>query len=393
MTPTNLILLVSSVVVHGLVPQLRLAQTAPRFKQSQYKLWAEPAGEEEAAAVVAEATPAVVEDAPAAAATEESKPARGNRRGGRKDATPLSDLEVGKTYEGTVTGIADYGCFVDIGAQSDGLVHISELSTGFVEDVGSIVEAGQAVEARILSVNLEKRQLSLSLKSEAEAAAATQRKPRGGQRPQRPKKAGPEELKKYADADPSEFVDGTVVSIKPFGAFVNIAEGVDGLVHISQISDERTESVEDALEMGQAVKVRIIDVDLERATLGLSMSTYVERPQRSNYGASNYGDDAAPSSGPRGSGRRYSGGDDDQDGGPSRGRPAKFKAAGGDDDEFGGGQRFNKPRRMDPGDDIWETKPHEQFDWQKAMAEVQESEEPQEAGITVDPSTGKLTLL
>lgn len=322
-----------------------------------------------------------------------------NRRASKKDATPLSELEVGKTYEGTVTGVTSYGCFVDIGAQSDGLAHISELSTGFVEDVNSVVEVGQAVQARILSVDLEKRQLSLSLKSEAEAAAASSARPRRERRPQRPKRAGPDELRKYLNSDPAEFIDGTVVSIKPFGAFVNIEDGVDGLVHISQISDERTENVEDVLAVGQPVKVRIIEVDLERVTIGLSMAPYVDAKVASALDTDSTN---LPSSGQR-PGRRQTSAqatDDNDDRPPWTGRPSKFKASRRDGDEVEddvslddtSAPRVNKPKRMDPGDDIWDTKPHEQFDWQAAMAEVHQNEEAIESGIAVDPTTGKLTL-
>jgi len=184
-----------------------------------------------------------------------------------KTKTPLDQLVVGNWYEGRITGTAAYGAFVDIGAESDGLVHISELSTEFVSDVSAVVTQGDSIKVRVLSVDEAKKQLSLSVKPEG-AAASPQR---GGGRP---KKAGAEELRKYLDADPEEFIEGTVRSVLSWGAFVNIAEGVDGLVHISRVSDDRVEDLESMLSEGDKVQVRIVDVDLEKGNLTLAMNTY-----------------------------------------------------------------------------------------------------------------------
>ena len=121
----------------------------------------------EDAAEAAEEAP-VVEAAEAA----EEKP----KRKSKKDATPLDQLVVGDSYDGTITGVAAYGAFVDIGAQSDGLVHISELSTEFVSDVSAVVSEGDAVSVRVLKVDEQKKQLSLSLKPEGAAAAGAGRR-------------------------------------------------------------------------------------------------------------------------------------------------------------------------------------------------------------------------
>ena len=142
----------------------------------------------EDAAEAAEEAPVVAEEAAA-----EEKP----KRKSKKDATPLDQLVVGDSYDGTITGVAAYGAFVDIGAQSDGFVHISELSTEFVSDVSAVVSEGDAVSVRVLKVDEQKKQLSLSLKPEG--AAAPPKRQGGGRRT---KKAGADELRKYLDADP-----------------------------------------------------------------------------------------------------------------------------------------------------------------------------------------------
>ena len=100
-------------------------------------------------------------------AAAEEKP----KRADKSKATPLADLVEGNEYAGKITGLAAYGAFVDIGAQSDGLVHISELSASYVDDVASVVKEGDDVTVRILKIDSGKKQLSLSMKPEGEACA------------------------------------------------------------------------------------------------------------------------------------------------------------------------------------------------------------------------------
>ena len=127
----------------------------------------------EDAAEAAEEAPVVAEEA------AEEKP----KRKSKKDATPLDQLVVGDSYDGTITGVAAYGAFVDIGAQSDGLVHISELSTEFVSDVSAVVSEGDAVSVRVLKVDEQKKQLSVPSprarrrRRSAAAAGAARRRP------------------------------------------------------------------------------------------------------------------------------------------------------------------------------------------------------------------------
>ena len=283
-------------------------------------------------------------------AAAEEKP----KRADKSKATPLADLVEGNEYAGKITGLAAYGAFVDIGAQSDGLVHISELSASYVDDVASVVKEGDDVTVRILKIDSGKKQLSLSMKPEG-AEAPPKKRGGGG----RQKKAGAEELRKYQDADPAEFISGTVRTVLEWGAFVNIAPGVDGLVHISRVSDSRVEDLQAELSVGDEVKVRIIDVDLDKATLGLAMNTYRD-----------------PTAPPRP-------GRDDAGGESAAARRAR------NPDAAGGGQR--KPRRMDPGDDIWENK--DSFNWKDVLAEADVGDaDDMSSGFSVDLETGKLTL-
>lgn len=314
-----------------------------------------------------EAAPEAAEPA-VEAAVEASEEAP--KRTSKEDGKPLEDIKEGEEYTGTVVGVANYGAFVDIGAAADGLVHISELSDRFVSDVASIVSVGDEVNVRVMKCDIEKKQLSLSMKPEGASAAPSsggrgdRRSGGGGARAA----AKAEALKQFIGADPKEFIAGTVSNVQSWGAFINVADGLDGLCHISRIADERTENVEDVLTVGQAVQVRVIDVDTEKGTLALAMDTYRE---------------------PRAGGGGEDGGDFDS----NTGRKApKFRAAGGSDDDSSN----DRPRmsRAEPGDDMWDTKPHEMFDWKATMdaVRVETEDEDDIAAFTVDAETGLLQL-
>ncbi|KAH8051214.1 hypothetical protein JL722_10913 [Aureococcus anophagefferens] len=261
---------------------------------------------------------------PVVAEVAEEKP----KRADKSKATPLADLVEGNEY--------------------------AALSASYVDDVASVVKEGDDVTVRILKIDSGKKQLSLSMKPEG-AEAPPKKRGGGG----RQKKAGAEELRKYQDADPAEFISGTVRTVLEWGAFVNIAPGVDGLVHISRVSDSRVEDLQAELSVGDEVKVRIIDVDLDKATLGLAMNTYRD-----------------PTAPPRP-------GRDDAGGESAAARRAR------NPDAAGGGQR--KPRRMDPGDDIWENK--DSFNWKDVLAEADVGDaDDMSSGFSVDLETGKLTL-
>merc|ERR1719198_71469 len=151
-----------------------------------------------------------------------------------------------------------------------GLVHVSQLADDFVKDIESVVKGGDEVQVRITEINADTNMVSLSMRSEN--APQQQRQQRGGG-----KKEIPQDFK---DMDDKTFIKGTVSSVTDYGAFVTISEGVDGLVHISQLSEERVESAAKVVKVGQEVDVRIIQIDAKKGKMSLSMKAWTEPPPR-----------------------------------------------------------------------------------------------------------------
>lgn len=172
------------------------------------------------------------------------------RERGRKkpelNRVALASLRVGDNVEGMVTGIAPFGVFVDIGVGKDGLVHVSELAEGRIEKAEDAVTVGQTYTFKVLEVDAEGTRISLSL--------------RRAQRGQR-----------LAQLEKGQIVEGTISGLAPFGAFVDIGVGRDGLVHISELSDQRVAKVEDAVKVGDPVKVRVLEIDSGSKRISLSM--------------------------------------------------------------------------------------------------------------------------
>jgi small subunit ribosomal protein S1 len=169
----------------------------------------------------------------------------------------LESLQKGERRKGTVSSIVNFGAFVDLGGV-DGLVHVSELSWKHVDHPGEVVTVGQEVEVEVLDVDLDRERVSLSLK-------ATQEDP--WKEFERTSKAG-------------SVITGTVTKLVPFGAFVRVAAGIEGLVHISEISHEHVDSPEAVLSVGQEVEVKVIDVDVTRRRVSLSMRQVSSPPPR-----------------------------------------------------------------------------------------------------------------
>jgi small subunit ribosomal protein S1 len=160
----------------------------------------------------------------------------------------LQSLKKGERRKGTVSSIVNFGAFVDLGGV-DGLVHVSELSWKHVDHPQEVVSVGQEVEVEVLDVDLDRERVSLSLK-------ATQEDPW-------------KEFERTSQA--GSVITGTVTKLVPFGAFVRVAPGIEGLVHISEISNEHVDSPESVLQVGQEVQVKVIDVDVQRRRVSLSM--------------------------------------------------------------------------------------------------------------------------
>mmetsp|Transcript_8003 Transcript_8003/g.16352 ORF Transcript_8003/g.16352 Transcript_8003/m.16352 type:complete len:395 (-) Transcript_8003:61-1245(-) len=224
------------------------------------------------------------------------RPARGSgiqkhKDGDRKSRIALEDLEIGAEVDAKVKTITSYGAFLDIGAKSDALVHVSRLSDDFVANVGDVLKQGDDIKVRIISVDTDKNQIAVTMRSEeAEAKAAEQSNARPTRRRERPQRSGADQAAQAAiisalaekGFDDSKMIDGEVVSVLDFGAFVRFdtaqaGEGlegeVDGLVHISALAEGRVSSVGDVAKVGDKVQVRIRSVDHENGRVSLSMIT------------------------------------------------------------------------------------------------------------------------
>ena len=169
---------------------------------------------------------------------------------GRKNerAEILSKLAKGMRLKGTVSSIVDFGAFVDLGG-IDGLVHISELSWNHVNHPSEVVKVGDEVEVEVLDVDLQRERISLGLKQ-------TQ----------------PDPWLKLVESYPvGSIVDGKVTKIVPFGAFVELGNSIEGLVHISEMANKHIDTPAQVVKVGQEVKVKVMDVNSERRRISLSM--------------------------------------------------------------------------------------------------------------------------
>ncbi|KWW99882.1 30S ribosomal protein S1 [Carbonactinospora thermoautotrophica] len=160
----------------------------------------------------------------------------------------LTTLKKGQIRTGVVSSIVNFGAFVDLGGV-DGLVHVSELSWKHIDHPSEVVEVGQEVTVEVLDVDMERERVSLSLK-------ATQEDP--WQQFARKHQIG-------------QVVPGRVTKLVPFGAFVRVEEGIEGLVHISELAERHVEIPEQIVQVGDEIFVKIIDIDLERRRISLSL--------------------------------------------------------------------------------------------------------------------------
>lgn len=158
------------------------------------------------------------------------------------------NFKAGDKVQGTVSRIVDFGAFVDLGGV-DGLIHISELSWGRIKKVTDVLKEGDSVNATILEIDQAKNKISLSLKDASQ---------------------NPWVLAKDK-FNIGDIIEGKVVRIVDFGAFVEIEPGIDGLVHISQISQKHIAKVEEALTIGQIIKAKITEIDTDNKKISLSI--------------------------------------------------------------------------------------------------------------------------
>lgn len=166
-------------------------------------------------------------------------------------------LEEGQLIKGTVQRLTDFGAFVDIGGV-DGLIHISDLAWNRVRKPSDIVSVGDVVETEILSIDKERSRISLGLKQTMEEPWVVFER----------------------EVSVGDIVEGTVVSLLDFGAFIKLKQGVDGLLHVSQIANEHVDKPSDALEIGQTVKVKVTEINDERRKISLSIRALLQDEQK-----------------------------------------------------------------------------------------------------------------
>ncbi|MFM7462720.1 MAG: 30S ribosomal protein S1, partial [Actinomycetota bacterium] len=160
----------------------------------------------------------------------------------------LNQLQRGQVRTGVVSSIVNFGAFVDLGGV-DGLVHVSELSWKHIDHPGEVVAVGDEVTVEVLEVDFERERVSLSLK-------ATQEDP----------------WHAFARTHTiNQVVPGEVTKLVPFGAFIRVFDGIEGLVHISELAERHVEIPEQVVQVGDQLFVKIIDIDLERRRISLSL--------------------------------------------------------------------------------------------------------------------------
>ncbi|KAI7841513.1 hypothetical protein COHA_004905 [Chlorella ohadii] len=250
------------------VPAVARSVRAPRSARAQ-RAAVRPA----VAAAEAEAAPA--EAAPEAAEQQQSR--RSQRRQQRASAGPqrtmaLTDLEPGKEYDGVIVSIRDFGAFVNIGCQTDGLLHISQISTGFVRDVNDAVSNGQEVRVRVMSVDSERGKFAVTMipegarngggRNDGGEEDATGERPSLKQQARAPKQARARRAAPPVKA--GDAIKGKVANTAPFGVFVEIAEGFTGLLH--EAEQVRAEGAA-PLKEGDEVEVVVVSVRGDKVSL------------------------------------------------------------------------------------------------------------------------------
>ncbi len=221
----------------------------------------EPAADQETDTVsepVAEQQPEAeaVEDNISSEESSESPAAEG-------DMSNIHSLKIGQRLTGTVKNLAEFGAFVDVGIPQDGLVHISKLAKHKVEKVSDVVSEGQEVEVWVKKVDTKRGRLSLTMIKPV--------------------------LRKLKDLEEEAEIEGTITRLESYGAFVDIESDRDGLVHISQITHEYIKHPEEALKVGDTVKVKVLSVNRKKRQIDLSIKALLpepvkeEKPQEEEY--------------------------------------------------------------------------------------------------------------
>jgi len=160
----------------------------------------------------------------------------------------IEELQEGEIRTGRVTSLADFGAFVNING-ADGLVHLSEISWERIQNPGEVLEVGQEVQVKIISVDREKKRIGLSIRA-----------------------LNPDPWQdKVSQFKVGQLVEGVITRLTKFGAFARLEGDIEGLIHISEISEERIEHPRERLKEGETVNLRVIRIDLEQRRIGLSL--------------------------------------------------------------------------------------------------------------------------
>jgi ribosomal protein S1 len=165
----------------------------------------------------------------------------------------ITDLQPGMELTGKVKSITDFGAFVDLGIAQDGLVHISELTRRRVEKVTDVVQMGDEVRVWVKKVDKKRGRISLTMVKPT--------------------------TRRFKDLKPDAVVDGVVTRIEPYGVFVDIGTGRDGLVHVSELTDGYISSPGEAVSVGDKVEARILKVDRKARKVDLSMKEFTKASQ------------------------------------------------------------------------------------------------------------------
>ncbi|XP_021741470.1 uncharacterized protein LOC110707738 isoform X2 [Chenopodium quinoa] len=208
-------------------------------------------------------------------------PARVKRRQGRKSEMPPvkdEDLVAGAMFTGKVRSIQPFGAFIDFGAFTDGLVHVSQLSASFVKDVNDVVSIGQEVKVRLLEVNTDTGRISLSMRDDDSSNKPQQKKDGSSDKDKSPRRSSTRSSQKREDVKKTKFVQGqdlvgTVKNFARSGAFISLPEGEEGFLPTSEEPDDGFGNVmgNTSLEVGQEVNVRVLRIS--RGIVTLTMKT------------------------------------------------------------------------------------------------------------------------
>ena len=182
-----------------------------------------------------------------------------------KQREVFDTIEAGQILQGTVKRLVDYGAFIDIGGV-DGLAHISDLSWERVSQPSDVLKVGDVIDVYVKNVDPEAHRISLSVKN-------TQRDP------------WLDKAEKYVEGD---YIEGKIVKLAKFGAFMEIEPGFDGLIPMGELSDRRIESAEEAVQEGDVVRVKIMRVDQKRKRISLSINRARRDSENSGYRRNRY---------------------------------------------------------------------------------------------------------